>query len=106
MRVLLADDHGIVRRGLRSILEDAGHTVVAEAADGLDATRLSEERRPDLLILVNRVMEEYGVERWGNEYGGRLLAWMQTSYVFVNRYDTPVPGQEGLRFIMELYQRK
>ena len=41
MRVLLADDHGIVRRGLRSLLEsDAGLTVVAEAADGLEALRL------------------------------------------------------------------
>lgn len=51
MRVLLADDHGIVRRGLRSILEDAGVSVVAEAADGLEALRLCEEHRPDILIL-------------------------------------------------------
>ena len=51
MRVLLADDHGIVRRGLRSLLEDAGHTVVAEAADGLEAVRLCEEHRPELIIL-------------------------------------------------------
>jgi DNA-binding NarL/FixJ family response regulator len=51
LRVLLADDHGIVRRGLRSLLEDAGVTVVAEAADGLDALRLCEEHRPDILIL-------------------------------------------------------
>ena len=51
MRVLLADDHSIVRRGLRSLLEEAGHSVVAEAADGFEAVRLSEEHRPDLLIL-------------------------------------------------------
>ena len=51
MRALLADDHGIVRRGLRSILEDAGIVVVAEAADGLEALRLTEEHRPDILIL-------------------------------------------------------
>ncbi len=52
MRVLLADDHGIVRRGLRSLLEsDAKVTVVAEAADGLEALRLCEEHQPDTLIV-------------------------------------------------------
>lgn len=51
MRVLLADDHAIVRRGLRSILEQADVTVVAEAADGLEAIRLTEEHQPDLLIV-------------------------------------------------------
>lgn len=51
MRVLLADDHGIVRRGLRSLLEESGYTVVAEAADGLEAIRLSEAHKPDVIIL-------------------------------------------------------
>lgn len=51
MRVLLADDHAIVRRGLRGLLESAGHTVVGEASDGLEATRLCEEHRPEILIL-------------------------------------------------------
>jgi len=49
--VLLADDHGIVRRGLKGLVEEAGYAVVAEAADGLEAMRLTEELRPDLLIL-------------------------------------------------------
>ena len=51
MRVLLADDHAIVRRGLRGLLEAADIAVVAEAADGLEAIRLCEEQQPDLLIL-------------------------------------------------------
>jgi two-component system response regulator NreC len=51
LRVLLADDHGIVRRGLKGLVEEAGYAVVAEAADGLEAMRLTEELRPDLLIL-------------------------------------------------------
>ncbi|MGZ5449914.1 MAG: response regulator [Thermoanaerobaculia bacterium] len=52
MRVLLADDHSIVRRGMRSLLEtEESVEVVAEAADGLEALRLCEEFHPDLLIL-------------------------------------------------------
>lgn len=52
MRVLLADDHSIVRRGMRSLLETEDSVeIVAEAADGLEALRLCEEHHPDLLIL-------------------------------------------------------
>ncbi len=52
MRVLLADDHAIVRRGLRSLLEtEPGLSVVAEAADGLEALRLTEDQEPDVVIL-------------------------------------------------------
>ncbi len=52
MRVLLADDHGIVRRGLRSLLEtEPGVIVVAEAADGQEALRMCAEHRPDLVVL-------------------------------------------------------
>ena len=62
MRVLLADDHGIVRRGLRSLLEEAGLSVVAEAADGLEAIRLCEEHRPDLLIVDIGMPRLSGIE--------------------------------------------
>jgi two-component system, NarL family, response regulator NreC len=62
LRVLLADDHGIVRRGLRSLLEEAGHVVVAEAADGIEAVRLCEEHRPELLILDIGMPKLSGIE--------------------------------------------
>jgi two-component system, NarL family, response regulator NreC len=52
LRVLLADDHGIVRRGLRSILEsEPGLTVVGEASDGHEALRLARDLHPDIVIL-------------------------------------------------------
>ena len=62
MRALLADDHGIVRRGLKSLLEEAGVSIVAEAADGLEAVRLTEEHRPDLLIVDIGMPRLSGIE--------------------------------------------
>ncbi len=52
IRVLLADDHGIVRKGLRFLLErQAGMEVVGEAADGREALRLAEASNPDVVIM-------------------------------------------------------
>jgi len=52
MRVVLADDHAVVRRGLRSLLEtEPGVVVVAEAGDGLDALRVCAEHQPDVMVL-------------------------------------------------------
>jgi DNA-binding NarL/FixJ family response regulator len=62
VRVLLADDHAIVRRGLRGLLESAGHSVVAEAADGLEAVRLCEEQQPDTMILDIGMPRLSGIE--------------------------------------------
>jgi DNA-binding NarL/FixJ family response regulator len=51
MRVLLADDHQIVRQGLRGLLEKAGHVVVGEAADGHEALKLARSLTPDIAVL-------------------------------------------------------
>jgi two-component system response regulator NreC len=63
LRVLLADDHSIVRRGMRSLLDsDPSIEVVAEAADGLEALRLCEQHHPDVLILDIAMPKLNGVE--------------------------------------------
>ncbi|MBI5904885.1 MAG: response regulator transcription factor [Deltaproteobacteria bacterium] len=52
IRVLLADDHSIVRDGLRRLIDGAGDmAVVAEAADGREAIRKAEETRPDVVVV-------------------------------------------------------
>jgi DNA-binding NarL/FixJ family response regulator len=52
MRILLADDHGIVRSGLRLLLErQEDMEVVAEAADGAEAVELALREKPDLCVL-------------------------------------------------------
>lgn len=50
-RILLADDHTIVRQGLRAILEREGFEVVAEASDGREAIQFAEKFRPDVAVL-------------------------------------------------------
>ena len=50
--ILLADDHPLVRRGLRNLLEtEAGFSVVGEAEDGLQAIQLAEKLQPGILIV-------------------------------------------------------
>jgi len=56
IRVVIADDHAVVREGLRLILEASpGVTVVGEAADGATAVRLVEEVQPDVVLMDLRM---------------------------------------------------
>ncbi|MCX5974069.1 MAG: response regulator transcription factor [Coprothermobacterota bacterium] len=52
IRILLADDHPVVRAGLRAVLEgEPDFEILGEAVDGLDAIRLTESLEPDVLVL-------------------------------------------------------
>jgi len=52
IRILLADDHTVVRKGLRLLIESHPEfTVVADAADGREAVRLADELKPDVAVL-------------------------------------------------------
>ncbi len=51
VRVILADDHEMVRQGLRALLEQENFTAVGEAADGREAVRLCETLHPEIAVL-------------------------------------------------------
>jgi two-component system, NarL family, response regulator NreC len=51
IRVVLADDHVLVRQGLKSLLEREGFQVVAEASDGQEAVRYVQTLKPDIAVL-------------------------------------------------------
>jgi DNA-binding NarL/FixJ family response regulator len=89
IRVLLADDHKIVRAGIRSILEQSGDIeVVAEAEDGEQARDLIQQHMPDVAVLDIQMPKMSGIEvtRWvrANLRGVGLLtltAYDDTPYV-------------------------
>ena len=63
IKIVLADDHTIVRQGLRSILEQqAGINVVAEAANGREAVRLTEQLKPDVVVMDFSMPDLNGLE--------------------------------------------
>ena len=62
IRLLLADDHRMLREGLRRSMIDEGFDVVGEASDGLEAVKLSEELSPDVILMDVTMPEMDGVE--------------------------------------------
>jgi two-component system response regulator NreC len=62
IRILLADDHTVVRKGLRLLLESAGMTVVADAADGRETVILCERHAPDVVVMDVAMPTLNGIE--------------------------------------------
>jgi two-component system, NarL family, response regulator NreC len=63
IRILLADDHIVMRDGLRALLEkQPDMTVVAEAADGRECVRLAEEQTPDVVVMDIAMPNMNGIE--------------------------------------------
>ena len=61
LRVIIADNESIIRMDLREMLEEAGHIVIGEAADGIKAVELTRKFRPDLVIMDIKMPEMDGI---------------------------------------------
>ena len=62
IRIVLADDHRIVRDGLRALLEREGFAIAGEASDGQEAVRVAREARPDVVVLDIRMPNIGGLD--------------------------------------------
>lgn len=62
IRVMVVDDHEVVRRGLKATLEGAGMVVVAEAGTVGDAIERAAQTRPDIIVMDVRLADGSGIE--------------------------------------------
>jgi len=63
LKVLLVDDHALVRRGFRRMLEDEpSFQVVGEASDGLEAVQCAEQLQPDVIVMDCALPQVNGIE--------------------------------------------
>ncbi len=63
LKVLLVDDHALVRRGFRRMLEDEpSFQVVGEASDGLEAVQLAEQLKPEVIVMDCALPQVNGIE--------------------------------------------
>jgi DNA-binding NarL/FixJ family response regulator len=85
VRIAIADDHQIFRDGLRRLLEsEPGFKVVAEAADGVDAIRVAQEAKPDVLLLDVAMPRMGGIEAMGTPEVGSTRVIFLTAAIDPN----------------------
>jgi two-component system, NarL family, response regulator NreC len=93
IRVLLADDHALVRQGLRVLLEKEGFQVTGEACDGQDVVQMAAAVHPDIAILDISMPFLNGVD------AARELkkSSQNTKVILLTRHDEPQYVTEALR---------
>ncbi len=83
IRVLLADDHAVVRAGIRQFLERSGDIeVIAEAGDGLEACEQIAQQPPDVAVLDIQMPRRNGIEttRWLQAHHPNVGILILTAY--------------------------
>ncbi len=93
IRILIADDHPVVRHGLRNLLEvQKGWEVIDEAADGLEALEKADRLNPDVILLDVSMPKLNGLEAC------RLIrkAVPGTEILIVTQHDSPQMMREAL----------
>ena len=96
IRIVLADDHTVVRKGLRLLLEShPGLNVVADAANGRETVALAEQHRPDVVVMDIAMPELNGIEA-ARQISAKLRAL---------RAPEPYKGK-GVKYAEEVIKKK
>ena len=85
IRIVIADDHEVVRSGLRTLLSGTDIQIVAEAVTGEEAVRLTEKHKPDLVLLDIRMSDSDGL----NALGRIKLNRPDMPVMMLSTYDNP-----------------
>lgn len=103
IKVLIADDHNLVRKGIRSLLEDAGTIeVVYEASDGYEATEKVAELAPDIAILDISMPRLDGVQA-----SEKILALgLNTQIIILSMHSDPIIVHQLLKKGVRGYLKK
>jgi DNA-binding NarL/FixJ family response regulator len=95
VRILLVDDHPIVRQGLRTLLEGrSGWEVVGEASDGVEALDKVDTLQPDVVVLDVTMPRMNGLEACRQIQQRRRTAGLEV--LFVTQHDSPQMMREAL----------